>query len=292
MATRLLTVEPTAGLANRLRVIDSAIALSRALGSALQIVWTRTPDLGCRFDELFTPIRGVRIAERSWIHSRIVRRLGAVLRYDPVLTQAAVERLIAARHDFTGLRGARRPFIITCSRFLPAAGHLAGLTPVPAIAARVGEAAAGFTPFTVGVHIRRTDNERSTLRSPTAAFAGAMAALVRDEPRTTFFVATDDPAEEQTLRAAFGDRIVTLRKRLDRANADAIKSALVDLLCLSRTRVVLGSDWSAYSEMAAEVGGIPLRVIEIGGAWSSPVRWPRWRGRDFGVRRRAGVDVE
>ena len=263
-ATRLLTVEPTAGLANRLRVIDSAVALSRALGSPLRIVWTRTPDLGCRFDELFTPVRGVQIAERSWTRSRIDRRLGALFKYDRVLTQATIVRLMAARHDFTDLRRTRYPYLITCSRFLPAAGHLAGLTPVPSIAARVNEAAAGFTPFTIGVHVRRTDNELSTKRSPTVAFVDAMTAFVRDESRTTFFLATDEPTEETKFRATFGTRIITLPKDLDRANPDSIKSALVDLLCLSRTRLILGSHWSAYSEMAAEIGGTRLQVIDTG----------------------------
>src|SRR5258705_4985651 len=146
-ATRLLTVEPTAGLANRLRVIDSAIALSRALGSPLQIVWTRTPDLGCRFDELFTPVRGVEIAERSWTRSRIDRWLGSLFKYDRVLTQVTIERLTAARHDFTDLRRTRYPYLITCRRFLPAAGHLARLKPAPSIASRVTEAAGGLTAW-------------------------------------------------------------------------------------------------------------------------------------------------
>lgn len=264
-ATRRLTVEPTAGLANRLRVLDSAIALSWALGRPLRIVWTRTPDLGCRFDELFIPILGVEIAERSWNHSRLVRRVGAFVRYDRVLTQPAIERLIAAKYDFLGLGAARYPYVITCSRFLPASGHLLGLTPVPAIAARVRDVTAGFTPFTAGVHVRRTDNTPSAKRSPTAAFVDAMTALVRDEPRTTFFLATDDPAEEKALRGSFGDRIVAVPKRLDRGSPEGIKSALVDLLCLSHTRLVLGSHWSAYSEIAAEIGGVPLRVIDTGG---------------------------
>jgi hypothetical protein len=266
---RRLTVEPTAGLGNRLRVIDSAIALSRELGSALRIVWTRTPGLGCRFDQLFLPIRGIQIAERSRAHSRIVRHVGALLKYDRVFTQPAVERLLAAHHDFTNLRGARYPYIMTCSRFFPAAGHLEGLTAVPAIAARVEEAAARFTPFTVGVHIRRAGNQPSTTRSPTAAFIAEMSALADDDPRTDFFLATDDPAEEDTLRKTFGDRIVTLPKQLDRADPGAIKSALVDLLCLSRTRLVLGSHWSAFSEMAAEIGAVPLRVVDVG---EPPVR--------------------
>lgn len=261
---RRLTVEPTAGLANRLRVIDSAIAVSRELGSALRVVWTRTPDLGCRFDQLFEPIRGIQIAERSWTHSRLVRHVGSLLKYDRVITQAAVERLMAAGHDFTDLRGARYPYLITCSRFLPAAGHLEDLMPVPGIGARVVEATARFTPATVGVHIRRTDNAPASARSPTSAFIDALAALVREDARTEFFLATDDPAEETTLRRAFGDRMVALPKHLDRANPEAVKSALVDLLCLSRTRLVLGSHWSSFSELAAEIGRVPLKVIETG----------------------------
>ncbi len=91
-----------------------------------------------------------------------------------------------------------------------------------------------------------------------------MAALVRDEPRTTFFLATDEPTEETKLRSIFGDTIITVPKDLDRANPDAIKGALVDLLCLSRTRLVVGSHWSAFSEMAAEIAGTPLQVIDTG----------------------------
>ena len=115
---RRLAVEPTAGLLSRLRVIDSAIALSRDLGSALRIVWTRTPDSPCRFDELFAPLRGVQIAERSQTRARIVRHIGSVFKYDRILTEATVERLIA-RHDFTELRGARYPYLITAAVSLP-----------------------------------------------------------------------------------------------------------------------------------------------------------------------------
>ena len=46
---------PVGGLANRMKAIDSAVALSRQCGSELHIVWFKDPGLNCRFDQLFAP---------------------------------------------------------------------------------------------------------------------------------------------------------------------------------------------------------------------------------------------
>lgn len=58
---------PVGGLANRMRAIDSAVALSRQCGSELHIVWFKDPGLNCRFDQLFAPIDrpGVTVTEAS-----------------------------------------------------------------------------------------------------------------------------------------------------------------------------------------------------------------------------------
>jgi hypothetical protein len=121
----------------------------------------------------------------------------------------------------------------------------------------VNEAAARFTAFTIGVQILSA--------ASASAFIAAMAALVRDEPRTEFFVAAGDPAGETSLRAEFGNKIISPPKQPARGSPEAIKSEVVDLLCMSRTRLVLGSRWSSLSEVAAEIGGIPLRIIDEGG---------------------------
>ena len=52
---------PVGGLANRMRAIDSAVALSRQCGSELHIVWFKDPGLNCRFDQLFAPIDQPRV---------------------------------------------------------------------------------------------------------------------------------------------------------------------------------------------------------------------------------------
>jgi hypothetical protein len=261
---RRLTVEPTAGLGNRLRVLDSAVALARAVDAPLRLVWTRTPDCGAPFATLFEAPDEIEVVERSWSMSRVYRGIGAGLRYRPLLKQPDVEARCRAGFEFTSLRDSAYPYILTCSRFMPAAGVVRTLRPAGAIAAAVARVSARFDPYTIGVHGRRRDHGEAIARSPTPAFVAAMRAHVELEPRTAFYVASDDPAFAVALHVAFGERVVTRPHKLDRADPAAIADAVVDLLCLARTSRVLGSWESSFSEMAAETGGVPLEVIDVG----------------------------
>ncbi|NJK87704.1 MAG: hypothetical protein HC906_18740 [Bacteroidales bacterium] len=49
----MITVKPISGFANRIRVIDSALALAKSLNEDLTIVWERSYELNCRFDKIF-----------------------------------------------------------------------------------------------------------------------------------------------------------------------------------------------------------------------------------------------
>ena len=70
----MLALEPSGGLADRMRAIGSAVQLAEDIGAQLRIIWTRTPDLGCRFAELFEPLKGLRLIERSRWGNRLSRR--------------------------------------------------------------------------------------------------------------------------------------------------------------------------------------------------------------------------
>jgi hypothetical protein len=256
----VLVVEPTGGLGNRMRVIASALELAESLARPLRLVWTRTPDAGCRFDDLFQPIPGITVSEHAWTTSRIERTAGSGIGFYRIVRQARVEELRGG--DVVGAIGAmRRPYVITCSRFLQAKGRLSALRPIAAVSEAVDHAVAGFTSQTIGVHIRRADHDIATQHSPTARFVEVMRHRLDAEARTTFFLATDSPGEEAMMRKQFGDRIQTTAKTLDRSRPEAIRAALVDLLALGRTATILGSHGSSFSEVAAEVGGTPLVVV-------------------------------
>lgn len=67
----MITLMPEGGLCNRMRAIDSAIAVARAANHALQVIWTISGfpppaqgfQLGCSFAELFEIPDGIRVCD-------------------------------------------------------------------------------------------------------------------------------------------------------------------------------------------------------------------------------------
>ena len=52
----MIHLKPKGGLCNRMRAVDSGVALAHDLDVQLDIHWVRAGDLHCRFDRLFEPI--------------------------------------------------------------------------------------------------------------------------------------------------------------------------------------------------------------------------------------------
>lgn len=260
----MITLEPIAGLGNRLRAVDSACALADELGRPLRIIWTRTTDCACRFDRLFEPIPGAIVVERGWWANRLLRRaelLGG--RYTHVIREPEMWPLRASGYDFRGLAGERAVFIQTCQRFLaaPTMGLASRFTLVAALKAECQRVTAGFTEATVGVHIRRGDHQEARQHSPTALFLERMSAEVRRRSAVRFFLATDDPGVEAEVRHLFGERVLTYRKPFNRDTDAGIRAAAVEMFALARTTRILGSYFSSFSEVAAELGGCPLDIV-------------------------------
>lgn len=87
------------------------------------------------------------------------------------------------------------------------------------------------------------------------------------------FVAADDEQWVEAMQHELGDLVWSLRhvdgqvgcwnKSGEKRSAECLRGALADLLCLSKTRVVLGSMWSSFSEAVARLGGGELRLAGI-----------------------------
>lgn len=134
----------------------------------------------------------------------------------------------------------------------------------------------------VGVHIRSrpisTDIAGVTAAdySPTAAaitdywrsVTGVSTFLSRMRaapPGVRFFVATDTPGVYEELVAALdSSRVVRLeRPPCPDRTAACVQLALADLLALSRTRLILGSHWSSFSEAAGRLGNKRLLLAGL-----------------------------
>ena len=263
----MIHLKPSAGLCNRMRAIDSALALARSLDTRLDIYWVRDHNLNCPFRRLFEPIKDPRVLlfDRSIRPLRFVptyRYLYKFFRFIGTNSYAFStrenERLTAMGFS-SGF--AKSLTIESFARFYPNASAFSDFKPADEIADRVTARIASFDQHTMGVHVRRTDNLKSIIRSPDHAFIAQMRDEITAEPLTRFYLATDSRKVKETFTGVFGERIITTAFDASRNTIKGVQEALVELYTLASTRKIIGSYWSSYSTTAAELGKIPLMRI-------------------------------
>ena len=119
-----------------------------------------------------------------------------------------------------------------------------------------------FSARTIGVHIRRTDNKVSIQASPLEKFTQIMDKEIKVDTNTKFYVASDDDEVKETLKAKYPTRIIALMDDTDRNSLEGMKFAVLDLFCLSKTKKIIGSVGSSYSQIAAEIGNINVEYAK------------------------------
>jgi len=265
-----LTVVPQGGLCNRLRVILSALYLSRGMREGFVCVeWAENRECSARFSDLFEPFEEefFRVQPLQWKNIPPMRRnlhVQELLRrffYDRQFVNYSYLQepdLLTA-----SLQKAAKVYVSTCYEIAPFPSSLfRTLRLQRELESEVEELTAGFGDHMVGVHIRRTDNKQSRSVSTDDDFRKAMTREIEAQPGTLFFLATDDLELKMALQEEFPGRI--LRQHIADVRRDTLggmRQAVVDLFCLSRTHKILGSYYSSFSETAAEIGNLPLEVV-------------------------------
>ncbi len=257
----MIIIQPSGGLCNRMRVINSGWQLARKRQEKLLVLWNCNPELNCPFDTLFQPVTECKITN---IHSVADPR--KLFYQKTARTYLTNEELLAHRNPDGCLEDAytkqlrKNIYIFTWESFYPSEDyHL--FTPTAAMQARIDAMTARFGPSCVGVHIRRTDNQPAIGKSSTDAFLTSLRRELTADPDTMFYLATDDLAEEKRLREAFPDRILSNQERcLRRDSREGIQDALLDLYSLAATRKIIGSYFSSFTDIAADMRKIPLVI--------------------------------
>lgn len=114
----------------------------------------------------------------------------------------------------------------------------------------------------VGIHIRRTDHLAAIENSSTENFVKKMQEIIAEDAEVKFFLATDDVTEQKRMIDLFGDRIIIQQNKVwGRDNTAAMISGIVDMLCLSKCKRIIGSYTSAYSYFAAVYGQKDIEYI-------------------------------
>ncbi|MBO4800853.1 MAG: hypothetical protein J5545_03210 [Bacteroidaceae bacterium] len=272
------------GLGNRMRVAAAALATARRTGYPIHTLWLSQWGMPCRFDQLFLPsplferegsgvslftLRDARSWERLvYARSRAANlhlpRLVQHLLHRRIITSPQIYYLQRDGFDFDqwfarggGLMMAYRDFAAYTSDDLRLL-----FRPQPAVQLLVEALTARFTAHTIGCHIRRTDHQQSISESPLELFTEAMDRELAQHVDTRFFLATDDEATKAELLSRYGhERVLTADFPATRQSADGIRHALAEMLALAATSCVYGSAGSTFSQIACQLGDIPLQIL-------------------------------
>jgi hypothetical protein len=253
---------PDGGLCNRMRAVDSAIALARERNWELTVHWRQHRGiLNCRFDRLFEPIPGLELREvrgmppgfDDSLRSRVLRFMTS----GRSVSRAESATFFAAASGQTDLSRSKALYIVSYSRFHPNVDQYSDFRPTEEVRQLVDRETRAFTAHTIGMHIRRTDNKKSIEHSPLELFEEAIERELAIDPRADFYVASDSTATKQRLLDRFGPRILCNLSEPDRDSPEGVVQAAVELYALARTCRIYGSYWSSFSHTAAHIGHIP-----------------------------------
>ena len=274
----MIILEPIGGLANRMRVIASGIAMSKALNTGLQVIWNENYELNCPFDKLFKPIsefsivqkakkyRHVKSSNQIGLFNRLQARLyNLLLNIDYCITGQDFPSLIwPGKLDiYEEGKNHKNIYIQTCHEFGNNTAAFRVFKPVAEIEESISEITKKFTKNVIGIHIRRTDNLPAVTNSPVSLFIVAIKAELEAQSNTVFFLCSDDTMAKNEIIELFGEKIIAVKKEVSRNTVSGMQDAVVDMYCLSKTNKILGSYYSSFPEVAARFHNIELQVLKV-----------------------------
>lgn len=257
----MIIIQPSGGLCNRMRVINSAYILAQKKHCKLVVLWKMCDELNCPFEKLF--LLPEELVVYNFKSNFNLKKLFYQLSCKQRFQNSHIENHTAQgklHEDFLNSLGTS-VYISTWEHFYPAQDyHL--FVPTPALQARVDAIVKELGSHGVGVHIRRTDNTWSIANSKSDDFFMAIRQELAEFPDAKFYIATDDAREEEQLCREFGTAIVTNpKKTLARDSVEGMQDALIDLFCLSKTTKIFGSFYSSFTDIAADINGIEKIVV-------------------------------
>lgn len=255
-----------------MRAINSAVALSKHLNTQLKIVWVKDLKLNSNFTDLFKiPMHeNVEIYQPKFssYHLPFTIRFPSYMYVVKFLFKIKFDESIIINsldipvNDFSLIDIKKNVFIAAFNDFYTTKFDSSLFIPQDSILSEIKNLSQSFDNSTYGIHIRRTDNPISISLSPTILFEQEIDSIISNDKNARFFIATDSLFEKKQLIQKYGDRIITLFFDTSRLSNIGIKNAVIDLFLLSRTNMIIGSYWSSFSDIAAKIGGIPLKVLK------------------------------
>eukprot|EP00737_Agarophyton_chilense_P001047 gb/GEZJ01001162.1/.p1 GENE.gb/GEZJ01001162.1/~~gb/GEZJ01001162.1/.p1 ORF type:complete len:524 (-),score=80.65 gb/GEZJ01001162.1/:1324-2895(-) len=286
LRARLLFVHCMHGLGNRLRAIGSALAFARNTRRVPVIIWESDAHIAAEFDALFNtsdivllnrfipkwPFKDLHQYDKSWTEFKFYNYMemedgaskGELIKNDP------------SKHLY--YKGAYVLEAPEYSWWEVDNEELRNLEPVEMVRNHLKDLESQDLKNSIGVHIRNRTLEKdiknvnfneeygseaaSTMEhwrtmSSYKTFIAEMERILDEEDNDVkFYVATDTFKILAIMNEKFPGKILRTERNCDDRDSECVKYAVIDMYALSRTKRLLGSNWSSYTEMAERLGGL------------------------------------
>ncbi len=276
-----ISIEPCAGLGNRIRVLASAKKLSDYYQWNLNIIWKQEAACYAKFSSLFkddnTALNIVEVTEMPF-RMKPLQTLTGTLKKRKYLHGAnfiSTEDVADLCHTVNEKDEINYyPALISKimnedNCYIKSTGELCQcntedfqfLQPSDKVQSRGASIWNMITDQTIGVHVRRTDQEASIKYSTLSAFERMMDAEIQKNPHVSFYLASDDEQVLESMERKYGERLLDFRGRDARRDVEeGIIDALIEMYALSKCTKIIGSYYSSYSKIAALMGGIECEI--------------------------------
>lgn len=264
------TIVPYAGLANRMRAISSGIYIAKEYSQPATVYWFKEKLCFADFTDLFEPIQIENVSMKKLASSNLFLIPAAKRNFfiPSFLRKFYYQKQISNFNRISGnifdqLDSSFDKIYLSSCHSMSSHYPLQSLfKPVADIREKIETVKRLFSKQTIGIHIRRTDNVHSIKSASIDDFKYRIESEISKDPDVKFYLATDDSIVKEQLIQQFKNRIICYEASLTRGSVDGMKDAVVDLWCLSQTSRIIGSYFSSYSEIAAELGNISIEFMK------------------------------
>ena len=257
------------GLGNRLRSLASAATLAERAGRHLRIIWKPDHHCNANFYDLFDKSMSFDVYETINKKELSNNRIRIYNYMEPELGAVKYEEI---NHDTDKHIYIKSAYILSSKLVKESyiASFLRNLVPSRPVRKIIDS----FPDMSncIGVHVRNrspkteidirpneypSDGMKNLVKYRNSAkpdvFIRKMQQIQAKDPDACFFVSSDNEASKLAIQRSFGtDRVWILEGSCDDRAINCLQKALAELYILGRTKMLLGSFWSSFSE----VGGL------------------------------------
>lgn len=264
----MIYIEPQGGLCNRLRVIDSAIKLTKEYKDSLVILWKNNHEIGCNFEDIFesfvtgysgniVDVKNVTCSKEK-LEDYFIDKIGKKRCFIGDTITDAVKFVKCYQNN----DGKGDFFLATCFDFYGSGQEYDWLILKEDLKKEVDCIVDRYGNYCVGIHIRRTDQILSIKYSPIEIFEKAMVKEIDKNDEVKFYLATDDEEVKSYYLSKFGERIITIENlTISRNNLTGMENAVIELYALANTKKIYGSYRSSFSYTASLIGRKELDIL-------------------------------